>query len=54
MRESTLLAEFDDEFLYRMEWVAHVRLLLQMLTNSKATVLDARGRNDRWHLRVLS
>lgn len=47
------LADFGTELLYRMEWVDHVELLLQMLTNSEATVLDAYGRGDRWALRVL-
>jgi hypothetical protein len=49
----TLLSEFDGESLYRMEWIGHVRLLLHMLANGSATVLDARGRNGDWHLRVL-
>ena len=48
-----LLSEFDEEFLYRMEWTDHVRLLLHMLTNSEATILDAYGRDEGWHLRVL-
>ena len=47
------LSEFDNECLYRMEWVDHVQLLIQMVTNSDATILDAYGRNDRWRLRVL-
>jgi hypothetical protein len=49
----TLLDEFDDELLYRMEWIDHVQLLVQMLANSSATVMDARGSADRWVLRVL-
>ena len=48
-----LVSAFDGEFLYRMEWIDHVHLLVQMLTNSEATVLDAYGRNRGWHLRVL-
>jgi hypothetical protein len=48
-----ILSEFDGEFLYRMEWIDHVRLLLHMLTNSEATVLDAYGQNRGWHLRML-
>lgn len=47
------LSAFDDEFLYEMEWVDHVHLLLHMLTNGAATILDAYGRNDRWQVRVL-
>ena len=49
----TLLDEFDRELLYRMEWIDHVQLLIQMLANSSATVVDARGSTDRWALRVL-
>jgi hypothetical protein len=48
-----LLAAFDDEWLYRMEWVDHVELLLRMITNHEATVLDAYGKRDHWKLRVM-
>ncbi|RDZ46336.1 DNA-binding protein [Haloferax sp. Atlit-10N] len=51
--EVTCLSEFDDEFLYRMAWVDHVHLLLQMITNSHATILDAYGWGDEWQFRVL-
>ena len=47
------LSELDDECLYQMEWVGHIDLLVQMLTNGKATVLDAYGQADHWKLRVL-
>lgn len=47
------LTAFEDEYLYRMEWTGDVRLLLHMLTNGEATILDAYGRNDRWQVRVL-
>lgn len=50
---TALLADFDGELLYRMEWIDRIDLLLQMLTNAEATILDAYGRNDRWELRVL-
>lgn len=48
-----LLAAFDEECLYRMEWTDHVELLLRMVTRDDATVLDAHGRGDRWQLRVM-
>lgn len=51
--EVTLLAAFDDELLFRMEWYDRVRLLVQMLTNARATILDAFGGDGRWQLRVL-
>jgi hypothetical protein len=53
VREVELLAAFDDEWLYRMEWVDRIDLVLRMLTTSEATVLDAHGRRDRWTLRVM-
>jgi hypothetical protein len=49
----TLLGDFGDEWLFRMEWIGHVDLIVQMLVNSEATVLDAVGHEDRWKLRVL-
>lgn len=49
----TCLSDFGDELLYRMDWIDHVDLLLQMLTNAEATILDAYGHGDRWKLRVL-
>ena len=49
----TCLSDLDDELLYRMDWIDHVDLLLQMLTNAEATVLDAYGHRGRWKLRVL-
>lgn len=51
--EVTLLGEFDDELLYRMHWIDHVDLLLEMLTNGNATILDAFGHEHGWHLRIL-
>ncbi len=49
----TRLAAFEDERFYRMDWIQHVRLLLQMLTHSDATILEAYGREGEWRLRVL-
>jgi hypothetical protein len=51
--EVSCLSEFEDEFLYRMEWIDQIDLLLRMLTNDEATVLDAYGKGDRWQIRVL-
>lgn len=47
------LSTLDGEYLYRMEWIDDVHLLLHMLTNGHATVLDAYGRRDCWQTRVL-
>ncbi|GCF14307.1 bacteriocin [Haloarcula mannanilytica] len=48
-----LLGDFEDEWLFRMEWIDHVDLIVQMLTNSEATILDAVGQGTTWKLRVL-
>ncbi|MBX0288363.1 helix-turn-helix domain-containing protein [Haloarcula salinisoli] len=48
-----LLADFGDELLYRMDWIDQVQLLLHMLTNSEATILDAHGRREGWRVRVM-
>ena len=53
VRDLTLLSAFDDELLYRMNWVSEVDLVLQMLTNSEATITDTYGTDGRWYLRVL-
>lgn len=48
-----LLAELKDRQLYRMDWVAHIRLLVRILVEEEATILDAHGRDGRWMLRIL-
>lgn len=48
-----LLSAFENEQLYRMDWVGQVQLVLQMITNSKATIMDAYGAGDQWYLRIL-
>ena len=53
VRDLTLLSAFEDELLYRMEWVSEVELALEMLTNAEATITDAFGTDSRWYLRVL-
>lgn len=47
------LGDFEDHCLFRMEWIDHIDLIVQMLTNAEATILDAVGRGDRWKLRIL-
>ena len=51
--EVELLGDFDDEWLFQMQWVSQVDLILEMLTNAEASVLDAVGHGDQWRLRVL-
>ncbi|WP_101298149.1 helix-turn-helix domain-containing protein [Halegenticoccus soli] len=49
----SLLADFEAEQLYRMEWIDHVELVLHMITNSNATVMDAYGSDRSWSLRIM-
>ncbi|EMA49667.1 helix-turn-helix domain-containing protein [Halococcus thailandensis] len=53
VEELELLSAFDEEQLYRMQWISEVEVVLQMLTNSHATITDAYGTDGRWYLRVL-
>lgn len=49
----TELAAFDKEWFYRMEWVADIHVVLHILLEQDGTILNANGRNDEWHLRIL-
>lgn len=53
VQDLTLLSAFEDELLYRMEWISDIRVALQMLTDAEATITDAYGTNGRWILRIL-
>jgi len=53
VRSVERLAEFDGEWFYRMEWVDNVELVLALLTNAEAAILDAYGKSDRWKLRMM-
>lgn len=48
-----LLSSFGDEQLYRMDWIKRIQLVLQILTNSEATIMDAYGTDGQWYLRIL-
>jgi hypothetical protein len=47
------LSQFDGEHLLELEWTSRVRLVLQILLEEGATVLDAIGRDGRWDFRIL-
>jgi predicted DNA binding protein len=48
-----LLADLTDERLYRMDWVGNVETIVHALLEHDGTVLNASGRADGWHLRIL-
>ncbi len=51
--EAERLTDLDGERLYQMHWVDDVTVMLHLLTEERATVLEARTENERWRLRVL-
>jgi hypothetical protein len=53
--EVDVLADLEGERLYRMRWIDRVELVIQMLLDSQATLLDAEVAADAtsWSLRVL-
>jgi predicted DNA binding protein len=48
-----LLAELEDRRLYQMDWVAHIRLIVRIVVEEEATILDVHGKDERWKLRIL-
>ncbi|WP_227380772.1 bacterio-opsin activator domain-containing protein [Haladaptatus halobius] len=48
-----LLAELPDEWLYQMEWVSEIEMLVQVLVEEEGTVLAAMGNKEKWNLRTL-
>ncbi|SNZ12609.1 hypothetical protein SAMN06269185_1831 [Natronoarchaeum philippinense] len=53
VKNISLLADNDDEWLYRMEWVEDIRVILHVLTEADGTILSAYGNGEGWHLRIL-
>ncbi|WP_222918654.1 helix-turn-helix domain-containing protein [Natrinema sp. SYSU A 869] len=47
------LTDLTDECLYRMNWVDDVIVILHLLTEEQATILDAHVENKAWRFRVL-
>lgn len=53
VHEFELLAELEDRRLYRMDWVSHIRLIVRILVEEEATILDAHEKDQRWVFRIL-
>ncbi|RDI71918.1 helix-turn-helix domain-containing protein [Halopelagius longus] len=51
--EATLLDDFGDERLYRMEWVEDVLALTHVLVYAKGAVLEMYGTDEQWRVRLL-
>ena len=48
-----VLADLDDERLYRMDWVDRIETLVQILVEEEGTILAAFGAGNSWALRTL-
>jgi predicted DNA binding protein len=46
-----LLARFNGEYSFKTRWVYEIRVLVHVLTEGEATILDTRGRGDGWSFR---
>lgn len=52
-QSASVVTEFDNEYLLQLEWKTRVRVILQILMEEAATMLDARSKGDSWHFRIL-
>lgn len=48
-----ILTELEDEYLVRMDWVAHIRVILYIILEEDATIMDAYGHDRQWEFRIL-
>lgn len=48
-----IVADLEDEYLFRMEWIGHIRMIAHLLVEEDASIMDATGRNGSWRFRML-
>ncbi|WP_266082430.1 helix-turn-helix domain-containing protein [Haladaptatus caseinilyticus] len=48
-----MIADFETEYLYQLEWVDRIEHLIQILVDQEGTVLRATGRHSSWTFRLL-
>lgn len=48
-----VLNELEEEYLVRMEWIAHIRVILYIILEENASILDAYGHDGQWQFRIL-
>jgi predicted DNA binding protein len=53
VEEVELLADAEEERVYRMVWTQEAQIIGYMVAEQGATVETATAKNDQWHLRVL-
>lgn len=53
VEDAEMLTDLDDECLFRMNWVEDVTVMVHMLTEEDATILQAISDGRYWRLRIL-
>lgn len=53
LEQFDLIADLDDEWLYRMEWITEIQALIHILVEEQGTILSAVGTQAGWNLRIL-
>ncbi len=53
LEQFELIADLDDEWLYRMEWITEIQTLIHILVEEKGTILASVGTQAGWNLRIL-
>lgn len=52
-REVEVVAQFDGEYFFRVAWTTRIQVVVGVLVEAGATILDATGTADGWRFRVL-
>lgn len=53
VKSAEVVTEFDNEYLLQLEWKTRVSVVVHILMEEAATILDARSKGDEWHFRIL-
>ncbi len=53
LEQFDLIADLDEEWLYRMEWITEIEALIHILVEEQGTILSAVGSQAGWNLRIL-
>jgi len=48
-----VVAELEEEYLLRMDWRANIRVILYIILEENATIIDATGSSESWLFRIL-
>ena len=48
-----MLADVGGEYLFRLEWTTHIRVILHVIVEEEGTVLEGTGKDDQWRFRIL-